>query len=335
MDRLRVVEKVVSNPGAAAKEFWDWVGREQYLELYRRLHRYERQQSRIHEFVSNDEFALIVLDACRCDVFERLCQRYLSGRLENVWASGRWTAQYAERTWTEKYDLTYINSMPVNSDFYFDLRGKSHRPGAHIDNFVHVWEHGWDSALGTVPADVVTDTGLNYANQMESTRLVVHYAQPHVPYVGTTRILPWESPPSGESSENAGMRQLFAEGINRPTQRIYHRIRNGEISDEELYRAYVDNLEYVLEEVVRLVRRLDCPVVITGDHGEHLGEDGRYLHEADSTLIRQVPWFVVSKSEIGQREIEPEFQEMNAVSASQDQTTAEIKDRLASLGYVE
>jgi glucan phosphoethanolaminetransferase (alkaline phosphatase superfamily) len=131
------------------------------------------------------------------------------------------------------------------------------------------------------------------------------------------------------------MRQLLAKDIDRPTQRIYHRIRDGEISDRELYRAYVHNLEYVLGEVVRLVRRLDCPVVITGDHGEHLGENGKYLHEADSTLIRQVPWFVVSETETGQREIESEFREMNAVSTDQDRSTAEIKDRLASLGYVE
>jgi hypothetical protein len=331
MDRLRVARKVIADPGATARKFWDRVGRERYLELYRRSHRLKRQRRHIHEFVSNDEFALVVLDACRYDVFERLCPRYLSGRLENVWASGRWTAQYAERTWTGRYDLTYINSMPVNSDFYFDLKGRSHRPRTHIDDFVHVWEHGWDSALGTVPADVVTDTGLNYANRMDSTRLVVHYAQPHAPYIGTTKILPW----SGPRSEDAGMRHLLYEDIDRPNQRIYRRIRSGDISDEELYRAYVHNLEYVLEEVVRLVRRLDCPVVITGDHGEHLGEKDRYLHEADSTLIRQVPWFVVSESEIGRREIESELCGTNMVSSAGDRTTAEIKDRLASLGYVE
>ena len=335
MDALDLAQRAIANPQRVPGWLWNHVGRDTYLEAYRRAGRIESQRKRIHEFVSNDEFALVVLDACRYDVFERLHPDFLAGGLTNVWASGRWTAEYAERTWTENYDLTYINSMPVNSDFYFDLRGKSHRPEAHIENLVHVWETDWDSEHGTVPAETMTDTALGHASRMEKTRLVVHYAQPHAPYVGATEILPWDDGPTEGTSSATGMRRLLSEDIERPTQRIYERIRNGEIGAHELHEAYVDNLEYVLNEVVRLVRRLDCPVVITGDHGEHLGEDGKYLHEEDSRLIRQVPWFAVSTDEIGRREIEAEYREMDITSASGNQSTEEVKDRLASLGYVE
>lgn len=59
------------------------------------------------------------------------------------------------------------------------------------------------------------------------TRLIAHYAQPHVPYVGRTRILPWED---DADVADEGMCQLLAEDRARPTQRIYDRIRSGDIS---------------------------------------------------------------------------------------------------------
>ena len=333
MNSLALARKAVRNPRRIPHGLWNRGGHEVVLEAYRRMRRFEPQRRRIHEFITNDEFALIVLDACRYDVFARVYSEFLSGRLENVWASGRWTAEYAERTWTENYDLTYINSMPVNSDFYFDLHENSHRPEDHIRQLVHVWEDGWDPERGTVPAETMTDTALGYASRMADTRLVVHYAQPHAPYIGATEILPWDS--DDDSSTEGGMRRLLSEDINRPNQRIYNRIKSGDISSHELHNAYLDNLEYVLNDVVRLVRRLDCPVVITGDHGEHLGEDGKYLHEEDSRLIRQVPWLAVSADETGRREIEAKYREMNPTATSDEQSREEIKNRLANLGYIE
>ncbi|RJS97461.1 sulfatase-like hydrolase/transferase [Halococcus sp. IIIV-5B] len=335
MNTPDLLRKAIANPRKVPRAFWERVGQDAALEAYRRAHRIDSQRTRIHEFVSNDEFALIVLDACRYDVFKRLHSRFITGDLQRVWASGRWTAEYAARTWTEYYDLTYINSMPVNSDFYFELRGKSHRPSEHIETLVHVWEDGWDPERGTVPAETMTDTALGYASQMDDIGLVVHYAQPHVPYIGATEILPWNDDPTEESSQNTGMRQLLSEGQDRPTQRIYNRIKNGQISVHELHRAYTDNLEYVLAEVVRLVRRLDCPVAITGDHGEHLGENDRYLHESDSILIRQVPWFIVDPNTIDRRRIEEKYREMEIFPSDDYQVTEGIEDRLASLGYVE
>ena len=326
------VARGIKNPGLAASHLYrrskEAVVRSK-LELYRRRRNIQRQKHLIEEFASQDEFILVILDACRYDVFEEIYCDYLNGELSRVWSSGRWTADYVRRTWDDSYDLTYLSSIPVVSDFYFELRGNEFRPSNYFNEVVPLWDSKWDPELGTVPADEVTDTALAYSAQPDRTRLIAHYAQPHVPYVGDTMILPWDP-----EEVNHDPQELLEKGIDRPTQRIYRQIKSGELPESELRQAYRDNLKYVLDEVVRLVRRADCPVIVTADHGEHLGKDGKYLHEEESCLIRQVPWFVVSDSEIGTVPVEEEYQSVELANDSQTQSSDEVKERLADLGYV-
>jgi len=327
------VVRGVKNPGLAASYLYRRSKEavvQFRLELYRRWRDIQRQKYLIEGFASQDEFILVILDACRYDVFEEVYCDYLDGELSRVWSSGRWTADYVRRTWDDSYDLTYLSSIPVVSDFYFELRGNEFRPSNYFDEVVPLWDSKWDPELGTVPADEVTDTALAYSAQSDRTRLVAHYAQPHVPYVGDTMILPWDSEEVDHDPQ-----ELLEKGIDRPTQRIYRQIKSGELPESELWQAYRDNLKHVLDEVIRLVRRADCPVVVTADHGEHLGEDGKYLHEEESCLIRQVPWFVVSDSEIGTVPVEEEYQSVELANDSQTQSSNEVKERLADLGYVD
>ncbi|WP_042665013.1 hypothetical protein [Haloferax sp. ATB1] len=294
------------------------------FEAYRRFQGIPQQRPLIHEFVENDDFLLVILDACRFDIFHDHIGSHLEGKIQNVWASGRWTAEYTQRTWTRDDDLTYLSSMPVVSDFYFDLREMDYRPTEHIRRLIPLWETDWNAACGTVPPERVTDAALAHVSEPDATRVVAHYSQPHAPYIGATEILPWDENPDE-------MRSLLKNDIDRPTQRIYRRIQQEEISEAKLRQAYRDNLERVLEEVVRLVRRVDCPVVITGDHGEHLGERGRYLHEEDSLLIRQVPWFVIDDDETGKESIEKDYEVRS--KPRRDSPSEAVTKKLADLGY--
>lgn len=301
------------------------------LEAYRRRNAIDRQKPLIHDFIDNEEFVLVILDACRYDFFDEIYEDYLIGDLDRVWASGRWTAEYCERTWTEKYDLTYINSIPVFSDFYFELRNMDFCPSDHIENLVHMWEHEWDSCLGTTPPEAITDETLRHANADRPTRIVAHYAQPHVPYIGEERIEAWDAEVAA-NTETDELRDLFEEGSERPTQVVLEKIRNGEISDRQLKRAYQSNLDYVMSEVVRLVERINCPVVVTADHGEHLGENGYYLHEEDSVYVRQVPWLVMNENEIGTVTNAKEFSNSHSPSTYSG-SESEVEEQLRHLGY--
>jgi len=50
-----------------------------------------------------------------------------------------------------------------------------------------VWKYAWDDDLGTVPAAAVTDRAVALARERDPERLVVHYMQPHHPFVPLTR----------------------------------------------------------------------------------------------------------------------------------------------------
>lgn len=301
-----------------------------YFELYRSASAISRQKRLIHELTDRDEFALIVLDACRYDEFENIYENYLDGNLQRAWASGRWTAEYVERTWTQTHDLAYINSAPVISDHYFADRDSAYRPEEHITNLVNVWRTHWEPELETVPAEAVTAVAVDKVQENEATRLVAHYMQPHVPYIGEVRLdQATKAAQPAEQDLDAG---TILEKENRSTYLLLELLEEGKISNAELRSAYRHNLDYVFQSVVQLVRRVDCPVVITADHGEHLGEGGKHLHEEDSTLIRQVPWFTVSESEIGTKSGQP-FEYDGPVESTTD-VSADIANRLESLGYV-
>lgn len=260
--------------------------RDGYLELYRRWNGIPRQTSKIRRFVDREEFLLVVLDACRYDAFADLHDSYLRGNLSKVWAAGRWTADYVRNTWEGDTDLTYVNTIPVISTFYFDERDYAADPTEYFADLVQLWETHWDPDHGTVLAPDVTDATLSAIDEGAG-RVVAHYAQPHVPYVGSDILDAW----SGASDD--GIRSRLEGAGPNPTEHVQESIRRGDITDAALVDAYRANLDYVLEEVRRLVSSVDRPVVVTADHGENLGENGHYLHDDDTVHTRVIPWLAV------------------------------------------
>jgi hypothetical protein len=61
-----------------------------------------------------------------------------------------------------------------------------------------------------------------------------------------------------------------------------------------LREAYAMNLEIVLGHVSELLEALHGTIVVTSDHGERLGEGGRFSHGygLKDRLLLEVPWLV-------------------------------------------
>lgn len=257
------------------------------FETWRRTLFLQSHLSQLKSIRSESEYLLVVLDACRFDMFEERFHDYFDGDLKPVQSVGHDTFQYAQRAWPDNYEVTYISgATPINSkEEKYEVEElqrlyQGYRPSDHISNIIDAWAYGWDTSIGTCPPEAVTDLAL----QNISDRMVVHYFQPHAPYIGE------QSEYGYTGSTNA---QPF-EG-RPPDSLIWDRVQNGEISDERLRELYASNLDRVLQEASYLIKQLDFEnVVVTSDHGEALGEFGSYAHNrTPHPYVRIVPWATI------------------------------------------
>lgn len=241
-----------------------------------------------------DEWLLVILDACRYDEFARVYQSVAPsdeavGKPFRVRSAGRDTFEYVAEVWDGQYpDVTYISgATPVNSvDIEYEDRGlrdlaNGYLPTEHIGEIVDVWNDGWDDSLGTVPPAAVTDAAI----ERDADEMVVHYYQPHTPYIGEPQLLGHTGPGDGEA--------FTGEPTDKP---IWERAKAGAIHPHNLRAAYRGNLKLVCSEVRRLLFALDHDLaIVTADHGEALGEFGIYGHPRDvqHPHVRVVPWLEV------------------------------------------
>ncbi|MCG2782451.1 MAG: hypothetical protein L6243_02550 [Candidatus Altiarchaeales archaeon] len=224
---------------------------------------------------------LILLDGCRFDTFEEISD--ISGDLKKVRSFGSSTICWLAENFKDYYeDIVYVSATPaVSRKVFHGFTGTD-----HFFEVIDAWRNSDKEFKVTLP-DEVTRQALNTIKKYPDKRVIIHYEQPHIPYVGKTRIL----------------RSDDYDNYNENLSRI-------KIWDNELIqRAYRDNLRLVLGEVKKLISAMEPgkKIVITGDHGDHLGKIPFSLHPHHIHLgmLIDVPWLNVDKEVIGK-----EYEEM-------------------------
>lgn len=303
---------------------------------------------------------LIILDACRYDFFAAIYKDYLEGRLEKRHSIGTSTLEWRDRTFPGKYeDVVYVSSNPYIAS-KTSVRG--FLGGDHFAQVYDVWKTGWDPELGTVPPEAVNQAAIRALMKHQDKRLIVHYLQPHAPYLSLAMGnvgFPSPQPERGEvlrgtkaTDSNLKLRILKVltplatrTGIlgPNPTWRLRQWLHMAPASPmdavrrhygvEVLRKAYRDNLEIVLRKVRTLLAYMSGRIVVTSDHGELLGEDGCFSHFSGSKnpYLVEVPWLVIEKS---QSEPRPQASHQETQETEREDE-AKIKDRLRALGYIE
>ena len=217
---------------------------------------------------------LIILDACRYDYFESLYKEFFDGDLEKRISLGSNTIEWCLESFKGYYpDVIYISGNPyINSKV--GIKGFNARRNFY--KVIDVWDFGWDNELSTVPPWNINKYALKYIDK----KMIIHYMQPHGPYIGKVRldIETWDK--YGKTIR--GMWEHPRPDINL------------------LREAYKANLELVLREVERLIKYVKSrgfkkKIVITADHGELLGEDGMFAHpcHVKHPVLNTVPWLEV------------------------------------------
>jgi len=279
---------------------------------YRSLTPHDRK---IHDTLKEEEeFLLVIFDACRYDYFREIFENHYRGELSRTYTTNTFTMQYLSGTWVGDYDITYVAGGPVISDRRFEISGIDYVPSKHFDRIIDAWNMGYDLELGVLPPEAVT----NAAMDCDASRMVVHFFQPHAPYIGDVRL-------RTNGATNSSEEQSRVERMKTSTREIYDQIEQGQISNSKLKSAYRSNLDRVMEAAKPLVQESTCRTILTADHGELLGEDGRYMHGGlPHPILSELPWFEVEG-------IKGEVNESDFVA--QDTETG-IEDQLEALGYL-
>lgn len=252
--------------------------------------------------------ALLVLDGCRVDAIQEVADEYEFLDQPGTHRSpGSASYQWMDRTFTDEYAGELARTAHVTANPFTD----EFCDPTHFAVLDEVWRDGWDDGVGIVPARTVTDRAIHAAREHADSfdRLLVHYMQPHFPSVPE---------PLGRGATLDGWRD--------GREMAWQGLRRGEFTRERVWRAYLANLRYVLDDVELLLRNLDAErVVITADHGNAVGEWGVYGHpNVPLDVLREVPWYATTASDTGSHE--------PTIEASEP-AEATVDDRLAALGY--
>lgn len=263
---------------------------------------------------SEDWDNLIILDACRHDMFKYYAD--LDGHLESRISRSSSTEEFLRANFRNRslLDTVYITANP---QFY------RHRDWLNVQfhEVRHIWkEDGWDNQYRTVLPETTTDYALQAAADHPDKRLIVHYIQPHYPFL----------------TEDKGPFRNEEEILKPGKVGGWHRVMTGEldVSKSEIWDAYVQTLQRALPAVERLIKCIDGKTVVTSDHGNMVGERawpfpirewghprGIYTEE-----LVKVPWLVIDGD---RRKIVAE----DPVAADDEIHDERVQDRLQNLGY--
>jgi hypothetical protein len=261
--------------------------------------------------MSQDWDNLLILDACRYDMFRRL--NPLGGDLRPVVSKGSTTVEFLRKNFeADQYaDAVYVSANPhvqnhgVDEKFFDRLR---------------LWETHWDEDLSTVPPDAVVDASVDIHERHPHKRLIIHFIQPHYPFIGETGC-------AIEHGTVTGDGLIYDE---REVADVWTKLERGAVTRERVWEAYLENLELLFPHVETLTERLDGKTVVTSDHGNALGEWGLYGHPGGRYLsaLVKVPWLVIDGGP--RRRIEAGTTRATTVDTNVDERLGE---RFENLGY--
>jgi hypothetical protein len=264
---------------------------------------------------------LIILDSCRTDLISEVSNEYeFIGDIDSIWSVGSITTEWMAQTFRkDKYpeiaDTGYLSTTP-HTETVFDKESyltseiplsplfpsTSVADRGDFDLFEEVWQYGYDSELGVVPPRTVTDRAIQIKRQENIDRLVIHYMQPHEPFIGE-------------------------DNINNTGKPLWEGLKAGDLDPRDVWQAYKENLHLVLEDISLLLDNIDADkVVISADHGNLFGEWGQFGHPIGflHPAVRRVPWIETTAKDL----------ETYKPASKPEQETHEVEEMLKNLGYI-
>lgn len=273
------------------------------------------------DFMTEDWDNLMILDACRADMFEEVFDTdEMFDSYERVNSVGASSPEWIRRTFKNKEysDTVYASGNPwvskIAPDSFHELRNlwiqESSAKEDELEDFKKFEETSVEKGSTIYPEDLnscATDLHNNNPNK----RMIVHYFQPHYPII----------------SDNCGQR------IKPPKDLKPDHIRTKEdVSRSQLWNQYKNNLRYVFQRAEKLAKDLGGKTVFTADHGEMFGNNPNlpikiygHIENLRVNELTEVPWAIRNHGE--RREIK------DGHVSDHEFNSEEIEKRLEDLGY--
>jgi hypothetical protein len=276
------------------------------------------------DFISEDWDNLLLLDACRYDMFKDTCE--IDGELKSKTSVGSSTPDFLKQTFRggDFQDIVYVTANPqvnlrLDPEIFHDV--------------VEVWKTDWNNDLGTVEPHKVTKRALEALERHPNKRLIVHYMQPHYPFIGQQ-----SEELDGHSGFELSKRLASDEEADRDERTVWDQLKDGEVSEGAVWEAYVENLELVLDDIGSSIDGFEGKTVITSDHGNLMGETATpfrlelYGHPTGihAEDLVTVPWLSIGSGP--RREIH-EGERTEEHPQHDIENEQEIQERLKDLGY--
>jgi hypothetical protein len=277
----------------------------------------------------------IILDTCRVDALESVADEYdFIQDVESIWSVGGNSPEWIARTFDKNHlnlieNTIYLsanahaqtileNRNPYKKDKHLNYKLLRHfdtvsKTDLQDIQYLFKYEPMGSSGeygheRGGTPPRYVTDRAIDVGRNEDFDRLILHYFQPHSPWV------------SNAISQERKLKS-HEEGFGYITE-------TGDV--DSAWDSYLDDLRWVLDDVEILLENMDQEkIVITADHGDAFNEYGVMSHKigAIHPKIRKVPWVLTSGTDTETYEPTIERPTDSAVE------TEEINDQLEALGY--
>ncbi|MEM4488930.1 MAG: hypothetical protein QXK88_09100 [Desulfurococcaceae archaeon] len=229
-----------------------------------------------------DSFILIVLDACRYDLFSLIYKKYFHGRLIAVRSPGAHTYGWLPKAFFDpefKDIRVFYAKLAINTH---DVKLEEFMPTNRGIEVIKIRPRKKSDLRTVSPWEVnneVLKRGLSKRN-------IIWYMQPHYPWIRHKEL--------SLKLINEVTWQDFT-----PKDLVKEALKRKGISRQEVIKAYLANLIEVLRASSALIKEVQGyvdEIIITSDHGELLGEYGLYLHpHYELPQLCIVPWLEVEE----------------------------------------
>jgi hypothetical protein len=258
---------------------------------------------------------LLILDACRYDMFEEI--NHLNGNLKKVTSPGSESWEFLSHCFDgrELHDTIYITANP---------HAEKLMQGTFFAIF-NLLNDAWDTNLETVPPGAVVEETKRVADTYPDKKLIIHFMQPHFPFIGD----------QGKEINHSGINPAAADdGADWDANNVWSQLRYGRADRDRAWTAYCENLELVFPHVERLATYLSGKTVVTSDHGNMVGERTGplpvrafgHLRGLRAPELNDVPWLELPYEQRRKVTSDPPLEQVQMDSEV-------LKDRLESLGY--